>query len=202
MARSFQQQPRVKILPAFNVDGGLRLRETELDEIASMVRGLLPQDVDWDIDVTITLLEKNLKIMADMALMKEGLTHLIKNTIDGLPVGGKYSLNTSEDNCEVETLLDGFNLIAGSCAFVYLAEPAAGINEKIRERICEPLFTIKTDNGKSVGLPIAYRIIKEPGRSIRGENQWGQGEANIYLPLTGQEIVDMMSMPISVPYGR
>jgi nitrogen fixation/metabolism regulation signal transduction histidine kinase len=202
MARDFQKQPRIKILPAFNVDGRLRLRETDLDEIASMVRGLLPQDVDWDIDITITLLEKNLKIMADMALMKEGLTHLIKNTIDGLPVGGNHSLNTSQDNCEVETLLDGFNLIAGACAFVYLVETAAGINEKIRERICEPFFTIKTDNGKSLGLPIAYRIIKEPGRSIRGENQWGQGEANIYLPLTGQEIVDMMSIPISVSYGR
>ena len=37
---------------------------------------------------------------------------------------------------------------------------------------------------------------------MRGENQWGQGEANIYLPLTGQEIVDMMSIPLSVSYGR
>ena len=202
MARSFQEQPRIKILPAFNVEGGLRLRETDLDEIASMVRGLLPQDVDWDIDVTITLLEKNLKIMADMALMKEGLTHLIKNTIDGLPIGGKYSLNTSQDNCEIETLLDGFNLIAGACAFIYLADPAAGIDEKIGERICEPLFTMKTDSGTSLGFPIAYRIIKEPGRSMISENQWGQGEANIYLPLTGQEIVDMMSIPLSVSYGR
>ena len=52
-----------------------------------MVRGLLPQHANWDIDITITLLEKNLKIMADMALMKEGLTHLIKNTMDGLPGG-------------------------------------------------------------------------------------------------------------------
>ena len=87
-------------------------------------------------------------------------------------------------------------------AFIYLADTAAGINEKIKERICEPFFTIKTDNGKSLGLPIAYRIIKEPGRSIRGENQWGQGEANIYLPLTRQEIVNMMSIPVGVSYGR
>jgi signal transduction histidine kinase len=202
MIRSFQKQPQIKILPAFNFDGGLKLRETDLNEIASMVRGLLPQDANWDIDITITLLEKNLKIMADLALMKEGLTHLIKNTIEGLPGSGNSSLNADETNCEVESLLDGFNHIAGACAFIYLADTAAGINEKIRERICEPFFTIKSDSGKSLGLPIAYRIIKERNRSTRGEEQWGQGEVNIYLPLTRQEIVNMMSIPMSMSYGK
>jgi nitrogen fixation/metabolism regulation signal transduction histidine kinase len=202
MIRNFQKEPQIKVLPAFNIDGGLRLKETDLNEISSMVRGLLPQHVNWDIDITITLLEKNLKIMADMALMKEGLTHLIKNTIGGLPGVNNASLNTSQASCEVETLLDGFNYIAGACAFIYLADAAKGINEKINERICEPFFTIKADNGKSLGLPIAYRIIKEPGRGIRGKNPWGQGEANIYLPLTRQEIVNMMSIPVSVSYGR
>jgi nitrogen fixation/metabolism regulation signal transduction histidine kinase len=202
MIRSFQKQPQIKILPAFNFDGGLKLRETDLNEIASMVRGLLPQDANWDIDITITLLEKNLKIMADLALTKEGLTHLIKNTIEGLPGSSNSSPNADETNCEVESLLDGFNYIAGACAFIYLAETAAGINEKIRESICEPFFTIKTDNGKRLGLPIAYRIIKERNRGTRGEERWGQAEANIYLPLTRQEIVNMMSIPIGMPYGK
>ena len=78
----------------------------------------------------------------------------------------------------------------------------AGIDEKIRERICEPFFTIKSDSGKSLGLPIAYRIIKERNRGTRGEEPWGQGEANIYLPLTRQEIVNMMSIPIGMSYGK
>jgi nitrogen fixation/metabolism regulation signal transduction histidine kinase len=202
MIRSFQNQPQIKVLPAFNIDGRLRLKETDINEISSMVRGLLPQHVNWDIDVTITLLEKNLKIMADMALMKEGLAHLIKNTIDGLPGGDNFSLNTNQAGCEVETLLDGFNYIAGACAFIYLADAAKSIDEKISERICEPFFTIKTDSGKSLGLPIEYRIFKEPNRSTRRENPRGQGEANIYLPLTRQEIVDMMSIPVGVSYGR
>jgi nitrogen fixation/metabolism regulation signal transduction histidine kinase len=167
-----------------------------------MVRKLLPQNINWDIDITITLLEKNLKIMADMALMQEGLTHLIKNTMDGLPVNGNSALNTNQVSCEVESLLDGFNFIAGACAFIYLADAAAGIDEKIGERICEPFFTIKTNSGKSIGLPITYRIIKEPNRCTRGGNLWGQGEANIYLPLTRQELVNMMSIPLGVSCGR
>ena len=200
MIEGLQKQPQIKILPAFSIDGGLKLRETDLNEITSMVRGLLPQNVNWDIDITITLLEKNLKIMADMTLMQEGLTHLIKNTMDGLPVSGNSVLNTNQASCEVESLLDGFNFIAGACAFIYLADAAAGGDKKIEERVCEPFFAIKTDSGKNLGLPIAYRIIKERNRCTRGGNQLG--EANIYLPLTGQEIVNMMSIPLGVSYGR
>lgn len=200
MICSLQKKAQIKILPAFNADGGLRLRETDLQEITSLVRGLLPQSVDWDFDVTITLLEKNLKIMADMALMKEGLTHLIKNTMGGLHVSGNSVLNTNQVSCEIETLLDGFNDIAGACAFIYPADTTVDIHEKTGERICEPFFTIKTDSGKSLGLPIAYRIIKEPKRYSGGATQWG--EANIYLPLNRREIVNMMSIPVGVAYGR
>ena len=200
MIRSFQKQPQIKILPAFNADGVLRLRETDLQEITNLVRGLLPQHVDWDFDVTITLLEKNLKIMADMALMKKGLTYLIENTMDGLRVSSNSGLNTNQISCEVETLLDGFSLIEGACTFVYLADTAVDLHEKTGERICEPFFTIKTNSGKSLGLPIAYRMIKGPKRYSRGVTQWR--EANIYLPLNRQEIVNMMSIPIDVACGR
>jgi signal transduction histidine kinase len=140
--------------------------------------------------------------MADMALMKEGLTHLIKNTMDGLPVGANSALNTNQVTCEVESLLDGFNSIVGSCAFIYLADTAPGIDEKIEARVCEPFFTIKTDSGKNLGLPIAYRITKAPNKCLRDGNRWGRGEVNIYLPLTRQELVNMMSIPLGVSCGR
>src|SRR5271157_2350581 len=81
MEGSLQKQPQIKILPALNVNEGLRLRGADVDELVKMVKGVLPQHVDGNIDVTITLLEKNL-IMADMALMKEALTDLVRNAMD------------------------------------------------------------------------------------------------------------------------
>jgi C4-dicarboxylate-specific signal transduction histidine kinase len=201
MIRSFQKQPQIKILPATAVKGRLRLGEADLNEAVRTVEGVLPTYENGDIDVTITLLEKNLKIMADMALMKECLTHLTKNVMDGLPGGAHFSLNTNPVDLEIEPLLDGFNLIAGACAFIYLAETAIGINEKIREKMREPFFTIKTGSSyQGLGLPVAYRIVKEPTVGIRGGDRWTQGEVNIYLPLTKPEIVNMMSIPLSASY--
>ena len=83
MKGNLQKQPQIKILPALSVNERLRLREADIDEVVRTVKGVLPQHVDGNIDVTITLLEKNL-IMADMALMKEALTQLVRNAMDAM----------------------------------------------------------------------------------------------------------------------
>jgi two-component system cell cycle sensor histidine kinase/response regulator CckA len=202
MIESFQKQPHIKILPAFSINGRPKLRETDLNEIAKMVEGLLPQYVNSDIEVTITLLEKNLKIMADMDLMKEALTHLIKNAMDAMPGGGEFTLSTRELNFEIESLLDGNKPMVGACAFISLADTGVGIDEKIKENIFEPFFTTKTD-GTGLGLPIAYRIINQHQGKINIGSKVGQGtEVNIYLPLTKPEIVNMMTIPLSLSCGR
>jgi signal transduction histidine kinase len=202
MIENFQRQSQIKILPAFGVDGGLRLRETDLNEVVRTLEGVLPQYVNGDIDVTITLLEKNLKIMADTALMRETLTHLIENAMDAVPGHGRFSLTVNQVNYEIESLLNADNSIVGACAFICLTDTDKGIDEKIKEKIFEPFFTTKKD-GNGLGLAIAYRIIKQHQARIKGESQAGLGtEINVYLPLTKPEIVSMMSIPLGASCGR
>lgn len=194
MQGSLQKQPQIKILPAFSVSERLRLREADIDDVVKTVQGVLPQHVDEDVDVTITLLEKNLKIMAEMALMKEALTHLVRNAMPGR---GKFPLTINQVHFEIESLLNGDDSIIGACAFISLA--AVGtylrVDEKIKEKILEPFFTTNTDSN-GLALAMAYRIIKQHHERIKVKSRVGQGkEANIYLPLTRLEIVSMMSMP-------
>ena len=202
MMESFQKRFQIKSLTDFSFGKRDRLRETDLNEVVRTVERVLPQYVNGDIDVTVTLLEKNLKIMADMVLMKEALTHLIKNAMDAMPGGGKFSLSINQVNFEIESLLDDDKPVLGACAFVSLADTGVGIDEKIKEKIFEPFFTTKTD-GNGLGLPIAYRIIKQHQGSIKVDSQVGQGtEVNIYLPLTKPEMVNMMTIPLGASCGR
>jgi nitrogen fixation/metabolism regulation signal transduction histidine kinase len=194
MQGSLQKQPRIKILPALSVNERFKLREADIDEAVKTVQGVLPQHVEGDIDVTITLLEKNLKIMAEMAFMKEALTHLVRNAMPGC---GEFPLTVNQVHFEIESLLHGNASIIGACAFISLA--AAGtyirVDEKIKEKILEPFFTTKTE-GNGLGLAMAYRIIKQHPGKIKVKSRVGQAkEANIYLPLTRLEIVSMMSIP-------
>ncbi len=196
MEGSLRKQPQIKILPALSATESSRLREADIDEVVKTVQGVLPQHVDGDVDVTITLLEKNLKILADMALMKEALTDLVRNAMDAMPRYGKFSLAINQVNFEIESLLKADDQIIGACDFISLAGTDVGVDEKIKEKIFEPFFTTKT-TGNGLGLAIAYRIIKRhhDGR-IRVESRVGPGiEVNIYLPLTKLEIVNMLSIP-------
>ena len=202
MIASYQKQPQIKILHAVSTDEKQRLKETDLNEITRMVEGLLPQYVNRDIDVTITLLEKNLKIMADMARMKEAVTQLLKNAMEALPGSGTFSLSINQVNFEIESLLDGDDSMVGACAFISLTDNGVVIDEKIKEKIFEP-FYITNNQGKGPRLPVAYRIIKQHQGSMRIEGRLGHGtEVNIYLPLTRPEIANMLSIPLSASCGR
>jgi hypothetical protein len=202
MIESYQKQPQIKILHAVSIDVKQRLKETDLNEITRMVEGLLRQYVNRDIDVTITLLEKNLKIMADMARMKEAVTQLLKNALVAMPGSGKFSLSINQVNFEIESLLDGDDSMVGACAFISLTDNGVVIEEKIKNKIFEP-FYITGKQAKGPRLPIAYRIIKQHQGSMRIEGRLGHGtEVNIYLPLTRPEIVSMLSIPLSASCGR
>jgi signal transduction histidine kinase len=199
---SYQKQPQIKILPAFSLEGKKRLKEMELYEITRMVEGLLPQYVNSDIDVTITLLEKNLRIMADRALMKESVEQLLKNAMDAMPGIGKFSLSINQVNFEIESLLDGDDSMLGACTFISLAEKGLVIEEKIKDKIFET-FYITGNQYRGTRLPIAYRIFNQHRGRMKIEGRLGQEtEVNIYLPLTKQEIVNMLSIPPSASCGR
>ena len=195
MRGSVQKQPRIKILPVLRINEKLRLREADIEEVVKTVQGVMPQHVYGDIDITITLLEKNLKIMADMAIMKEALTHLLRNTLPGC---GNFPLSINQVHFEIESLLNGNDSIVGACAFISLE--AIGtymcVDEKIKEKILEPFFTTKTE-GTGLCLAIAYRIIKRYQKKIEVKSKVEPGaEINMYLPLTRLEMVSMMSIPI------
>ena len=195
MQGHLQKQPRLKILPAVSANERLRLREEDIDEVMKTVQGVLSEYVDGDIDVTITLLEKNLKIMADMASMKETVTQLARNA---LPSCGKFSLTINQVHFEIESLLNSDDPIIGACAFIPLAGVSiyVCVDEKIKEKILEPFFTIKSD-GNGLALAMAYRVIKATSRENKsGEPSATRGaEVNIYLPLNKLETVNMMSIP-------
>jgi nitrogen-specific signal transduction histidine kinase len=118
--------------------------------------------------------------------------------MDAMPGYGKFSLTINQVNSEIESLLNGEDSIIGACAFISLAGGVTdvGVDEKIKEKLFERLFTTKTD-GNGLGLAIAYRILKQHHDSrMKVESRVGQGtEVNIYLPLTKVEMVNMMSIP-------
>ena len=124
--------------------------------------------------------------MADMALMKEALSHLVRNA---MPDCNEFRLTIDHVNFEIESLLHSDDAIIGGCTFIPLTGIGSYVcvDKKIKEKILEPFFTTATDHN-GLSLAMVYRILRE--------HQPNTG-VNIYLPLTKSEIVNMMSIPVS-----
>jgi signal transduction histidine kinase len=197
MQENIQRQSQIRVLPAFSVNKVFGLQETDMEEVVKTVQNVLLRPVAENVNITITLLEKNLNIMADMAIMKKALAHLVGDAIGVMPGCSKFLLTINQASFEIESLLNCDNAILGACAFISLPGGDTGIDTdgRIREKIREPFFTRQIDSN-GLDLAIAYRILKEHHGRIKVESRVGQGtEVNIYLPLTKMEIVDMMSIP-------
>ena len=70
--------------------------------------------------------------------------------------------------------------------------------DNARDRIFEPFFTIKGDEGNGLGLSIVRRIVQEHGGNIRIESRPGQGSAFILLlPSEAQRINASLSPKLS-----
>ena len=196
MEGSLQKEPTIKILPALGADE--KPGAMDIDDVVKTVKGALPRHLDGNIDVIITLLEKNLKIMRDLALMEEALTDLLRTAMDAMSGNGKLSLAANQVNFEIESLLDADDSIVGACEFISLPGEATNVSvdAKMKEKIFDPFFITKRA-GNGLGLAMAYRIIKQHrDERIKAKGRAGQPtEVNIYLPLTKSEIVNIMSIP-------
>ncbi|MDB4942832.1 MAG: histidine kinase [Labilithrix sp.] len=95
--------------------------------------------------------------------------NLLTNAFDASPEGGLV-------------LVDGF--VERGQVVVRIVDSGAGIASENLERVFEPFFSTKAEDGTGLGLSLVKRIVDEHGGSVRVESQVGVGSAFIVtLPL-------------------
>lgn len=198
MMNDIRNQPQFKSLPAFNINYRVRLKELNLNEIIQKAELFLPQYVNGNIRLKMSLVEKELYVMADIAKMEEAIINIVKNASDAMTDGGVLTFSTGRVNFQDESVYAGNNYIPSVCALFSIEDTGIGMDQKTSERAFEPFFTTKPGMGKGLGLPIAYSIIKQHNGSIKMDSSPGKGtKVNVYLPLIKTEIRRVQPIPLS-----
>jgi two-component system cell cycle sensor histidine kinase/response regulator CckA len=100
-------------------------------------------------------------ILGVEAELREVFVNLILNAVQAMPEGGTITLITSTaENGQVTAAVDDTGL---------------GIPEATRQRIFEPLFTTKGEEGSGMGLPVSYGIVREHDGTIDVQSEPGWG---------------------------
>ncbi|HEX9820407.1 MAG TPA: response regulator [Methylomirabilota bacterium] len=95
------------------------------------------------------------------AALSEVLTNLILNAMDAMPNGGTLTIASRH--------------AAGREVRVSVADTGVGMTEKVRQRIFEPFFSTKGEDGSGLGLSMTYSIVRRHGGEIDVQTAPGAG---------------------------
>lgn len=105
------------------------------------------------------------QVLGDPAQLHQALLNLIMNAMQAMPGGGRLRLRLGRGRPQ-----------AGEAppVIVLVADSGSGIAPEVAGRIFDPFFTTR-EAGSGLGLPIADRIVRDHGGSIRFTSRPGRG---------------------------
>lgn len=144
-------------------------RYEDINEVVDSIMPIIENMVENKrVDVIFNRSDNPLKVNIQKNLFQIALSHLVKNSIDAIPEGGKITVSTYEsDNvCVLE-----------------VSDTGLGISPDDIGRIFNPMFSSK-DKRFGMGLPLVKRIVTEHMGEIDVASKPGQGSTfRIKLPL-------------------
>ncbi len=123
----------------------------------------------------LRLPESPLMVEGSDGELQQVITNLALNAIDAMPGGGTLTVEAAAE--------DGH-------ARLVVADTGHGIEPERLERIFEPLFSTKVDQGGTgLGLSISYDIVRRHGGSMSVESELGTGSRfQVELPLLADAV--------------
>jgi PAS domain S-box-containing protein len=161
----------------------------DLNSVIINVEKLLNRLISEEIELTISLADRDLVVMADSGQIDQILMNLATNARDAMPDGGALTIETSLFEMTDDYIKTyGFGT-PGLYAMLAIRDTGDGMAEATRARIFEPFFTTKeVGKGTGLGLAVVYGIVKQHNGFINVYSEPGKGTTfKINLPLVQEE---------------
>ncbi|WP_414548317.1 ATP-binding protein [Anabaena sp. CCY 0017] len=155
-------------------------------EMQQMMQQIFPKSISLSIEIKPNLCP----IYGNKTKFYQILMNLCLNARDAMPHGGNLSI--SADNIFIDQNYAQMypNTQVGDYLLLIITDTGLGINEKLLDKIFEPLFTTKkVGKGTGLGLSIVLGIIKEYNGFIKVSSCVGKGtKFQVYLPAVSNDL--------------
>lgn len=179
-------------LLAFSRKQIISLNPIDLNHTVARIGKLLSRLIGEDIELQISLAEKDCFVMADSGQMEQVLMNLATNARDAMPSGGLLTISTDIVQID-EAFMAAHNLMkAERYAVLTVADTGNGMSEEMKEKIFEPFFTTKeVGKGTGLGLSVVYGVITQHNGAITVDSEEEKGTTfRIYLPAIKPAVKD------------
>jgi PAS domain S-box-containing protein len=171
-------------LLAFGRKGRDLVEPVDLRLVVKECLALLRPSMHADLRVSVSM-EDCPSIDADPGQMHQVVLNLCINGLEAMPGPGSLTLRSGTRVIEAHQAPD-FLLPAGTYVELEVGDTGTGMKEEVRQRIFEPFFSTKNQEGKSgtgLGLSTVYGIVHSHRGTIEVESQPGVGSCfRILLP--------------------
>jgi len=163
-----------------------------INDLITGMNNLITRIIGEDIELTTTLSDRRLTVMADRGQLEQVIINLAANARDAMPNGGRLRIEAGYAVLRNNTKRAvGFDA-RGPHALISVTDTGSGMDDKTRQKIFEPFFTTKeVGKGTGLGLSISYGIIRQHNGVITVKSEPGNGSAvTIHLPLIRIDVED------------
>lgn len=172
-------------LLAFSRTQIINPKPINLNETIRSMEDLLSRLIGESIDLSITIKDEDLTVLADSSQLELILLNLATNAMDAMPDGGNLIVRTERVKVDDHFIKSHGIEKPGLYALLSFKDTGHGIIEDIKERIFEPFFTTKeVGKGTGLGLSMVYGIVKQHDGYVDISSKPGKGTTfKIYFPL-------------------
>jgi PAS domain S-box-containing protein len=162
----------------------LKKTDTSLHEVIRGMRGLLERALGEDISFEVYSNSNSWNILADKSQFEQVIMNLCVNARYAMADGGSIIIN-----------LENVSLPQGDFVFLCVEDTGPGMERKVLERIFEPFFSTKGNDGTGLGLSVVLGIVEQHDGKISVDSEPGRGTRfNVWIPRKAKSEVDVQSV--------
>jgi len=140
-----------------------------INQLIISQENILKKSVTALIDLTLDLNEELWDIDIDISSFDDMILNMCINAMQAMPHGGNITIQTDnivllEDDSEHSELTKGKYIVLS------VKDTGCGINSEDRDKIFEPFYTTKGDEGTGLGLSQVYGFVNSSGGAIKVES--------------------------------
>ncbi|WKZ56941.1 MAG: response regulator [Bdellovibrionota bacterium] len=157
----------------------------DLNDLVQRTVSLLRRAISPEYNIETQLCTQKLTVLAAEAKLAQILANLMINARDALPTNGTIRVEVVRvtDPAELDQAFVAHERGAASYARLTVTDNGHGMSQEVRERIFEPYFSTKSDQGTGLGLTTVLSIVRELGGAISVHSEQNKGtRIAVYLP--------------------
>ena len=188
----------VNQLLAFGRKQFLQIETIDLNEVVINFKSLLTRTIRENISISFNLHDSPLPVRGDTTRLEQVLMNLAVNAQDAMPDGGELHIYTapalSPHSSQNHSAL-------GDCAILVISDNGIGMSSETVEKIFEPFFSTKGENGTGLGLATVYGIVAQHEGIVAVESELGVGTTfRIFLPISEEAVLksERSTKPVSI----